>query len=286
MIRIRSLSLDGGRTARVPDHGLRRQRLSSVTDSGSEEAGTHSYSYDASGNLTRDGRKRLEFTHNVLNLPMSVRERDASGQHMTGDITYTIDEDGTVELYQETDDDYDQLYVCWGEGPLDQNANSIIVNDKTILESMSKGKMLSSSTDKDQMRNIMHFAADNFSKQEWGLFYNDKNCELVTQGKSCRVKTSLEDVTWKEHSHPNAESSTKAELYSMMGCWLPEDCYTAAGDLKKGVALSKLELELNTRSDCYKVKNNNGPWVRSQVYMVKSGRTYVISPLGFPILMK
>ena len=62
-------------------------RLSSVTDSGSEEAGTHSYSYDASGNLTRDGRKRLEFSHNVLNLPMSVRERDASGQYMTGDVT-------------------------------------------------------------------------------------------------------------------------------------------------------------------------------------------------------
>ena len=52
-------------------------------------------SYDASGNLTRDGRKRLEFTHNVLNLPMSVRERDASGQHMTGDITYTYLGDGT-----------------------------------------------------------------------------------------------------------------------------------------------------------------------------------------------
>ena len=37
----------------------------------------------------------LEFTHNVLNLPMSVRERDASGQHMTGDITYTYLGDGT-----------------------------------------------------------------------------------------------------------------------------------------------------------------------------------------------
>ena len=71
-------------------------RLSSVTDSGSEESGTHTYAYDASGNLTRDGRKRLEFTHNVLNLPMSVRERDASGQHMTGDITYTYLGDGAA----------------------------------------------------------------------------------------------------------------------------------------------------------------------------------------------
>lgn len=41
-------------------------RLVSVSNFGSEQPGTFSYEYESYGNMTKDSRKSLEFSHNVL----------------------------------------------------------------------------------------------------------------------------------------------------------------------------------------------------------------------------
>ena len=41
-------------------------RLASVTNTGTEDKGTFSYSYDSSGNLTTDGRNRLQIQTKAL----------------------------------------------------------------------------------------------------------------------------------------------------------------------------------------------------------------------------
>ena len=68
-------------------------RLQGVTNTGTEDTGTFSYSYDSSGNLTTDGRNRLEIQNNVLNLPMRVEQNGTMGG--TNTMTYTYLGDGT-----------------------------------------------------------------------------------------------------------------------------------------------------------------------------------------------
>lgn len=38
----------------------------SMTNGGSEQRGTFSYEYDSNGNMTKDSRKALEFSHITL----------------------------------------------------------------------------------------------------------------------------------------------------------------------------------------------------------------------------
>ena len=68
-------------------------RLASVTNSGAEQPGSFSYEYDSNGNMTKDSRKSLEFTHNVLNLPMTASS--LAGSTVTNTMTYTHLGDGT-----------------------------------------------------------------------------------------------------------------------------------------------------------------------------------------------
>ena len=76
----------------------RGNRLASVTNTGTEDTGTFTYAYDSSGNLTSDGRNRLQIQNNVLNLPMRVEQSSTSGTDsgtMCGTMTYTYPGDGT-----------------------------------------------------------------------------------------------------------------------------------------------------------------------------------------------
>ena len=62
--------------------------MTSISDAGSP-GGTFSFTYDALGNLTNDGRKGLVISYNVLNLPRSVATM------ASGSLTYTYLSDGT-----------------------------------------------------------------------------------------------------------------------------------------------------------------------------------------------
>ena len=85
---------------------------------------------------------------------------------------YTIDVNGTINLFQKTDDDFDEVFAEWGEGPLNENAAHVRVNDKSILPSMAQGNNPSGGSSRQDMKNIFKFAADVFNNQEWGLYYN------------------------------------------------------------------------------------------------------------------
>ena len=63
-------------------------RMTGLSDAGSP-GGTFTFSYDALGNLTNDGRKGLVFSYNVLNLPGGVVTT------ASGSLTYTYLSDGT-----------------------------------------------------------------------------------------------------------------------------------------------------------------------------------------------
>ncbi|MBQ0126762.1 MAG: hypothetical protein KBS80_02080, partial [Bacteroidales bacterium] len=49
-------------------------RLVEVGNRGTQQPGMFFYDYDESGNMTIDSRKRLQISHNVLNLPMIARD--------------------------------------------------------------------------------------------------------------------------------------------------------------------------------------------------------------------
>ncbi|MBO4230194.1 MAG: hypothetical protein J5886_00800 [Bacteroidales bacterium] len=51
--------------------------------------GSFTYSYDAMGNQTSDGRKGLQISYNILNLPCGVTSA------ISGSLTYTYLSDGT-----------------------------------------------------------------------------------------------------------------------------------------------------------------------------------------------
>ena len=67
---------------------LTGNRMTGLSDAGTP-GGSFTYSYDAMGNLTTDGRKGLQISYNILNLPCGV----TSGT--SGSLTYTYLSDGT-----------------------------------------------------------------------------------------------------------------------------------------------------------------------------------------------
>ena len=63
-------------------------RMTGLSDAGTP-GGSFSYSYDAMGNQTSDGRKGLQISYNILNLPCGVTSATS------GSLTYTYLSDGT-----------------------------------------------------------------------------------------------------------------------------------------------------------------------------------------------
>ena len=67
---------------------LSGNRMTGLSDAGTP-GGSFSYSYDAMGNQTSDGRKGLQISYNILNLPCGVTSATS------GSLTYTYLSDGT-----------------------------------------------------------------------------------------------------------------------------------------------------------------------------------------------
>ena len=67
---------------------LSGNRMTGLYDGGTN-TGNFAYSYDAMGNMTSDGRKGLQISYNILNLPCGVTSATS------GSLTYTYLSDGT-----------------------------------------------------------------------------------------------------------------------------------------------------------------------------------------------
>lgn len=161
-----------------------------------------------------------------------------------------------------------------GDGPLDTNANRIIVNNRSILSSMCGGFLIPGQSSRSDLKNIFYFASDTYSSQEWGLYYNGDSYELVTDGNQSTVASSLENVSWKIHSHPDVPANTKAEFESL-GFWLPSSSYDDHGNLINSDSYPE-EMYGDWSNYVHAVDASKGEYLTSLVYFPVSRNVYSI----------
>ena len=195
---------------------------------------------------------------------------------------YTITQTGEFHLIENRPNEgFDRLFVDFTMGPPDLTT-SLIIQDKSILPSLSKAQMASYSVNKTEMENLFYFAADAFREQEWGLYANGERYAIATANKIDQVKSPIENITWKIHSHSDTMPNDKEEIQSM-GYWFyyENQAFNAKGKL---IDNSSPWNEANLLpNDLHNLKESSIP---SFVYFPKSGHVYKMNKSTLPTIVK
>ena len=197
----------------------------------------------------------------------------------TGRDWYTINKEGTIQLYKKKGNEpFDRLSIV-DIGPPDF-INSLRINDKSILKGRRNLIEIPSSVNKQDVLNIFFFISDAFIDREWGLYQNKSNYSLITSSNIDNVTSPLENVIWKIHSHSDTAPNDKAELESM-GYWPYYD-----SDFKNGKLINKNApwyVGSLIPNDLYNLKNTGIP---SRVYFPLSGHVYRLNQNSLPSLIE
>ena len=128
---------------------LSGNRMTGLYDGGTN-TGTFSYAYDVMGNMTSDGRKGLQISYNILNLPCGVTsvssgsltytylsdgtkvsaiKSDGSGKRYLGSAVYSVPEsDGGSEVFESASWDEGRIFFDV-DVPVDSTGNGLVVVD-------------------------------------------------------------------------------------------------------------------------------------------------------------
>ncbi|MEN2434345.1 JAB-like toxin 1 domain-containing protein [Weeksellaceae bacterium A-14] len=150
---------------------------------------------------------------------------------------YQLNQDGTVDLLQKTNDKSDTLYASDKNGNVDKSKSVTVAKEKasdsSIIgelhsnkldggSSFPKGISYGSTKNETDAFNVFSFAAKN-SNVEWGMsgFYGNKEWSFsVYTGKEPSLTPSSVDLPnfnslqFSIHSHKNRNSPSEHDLYS------------------------------------------------------------------------
>ena len=128
---------------------------------------------------------------------------------------YTITQTGEFHFIENRPtEDFDRLFVDFTMGPPDLTT-SLIIQDKSILPSLSMTKRASYSVNKTEMENIFYYVADSFMEQEWGLYSNGKQYAIATLGAHDKVESPFDNTIYSMHSHSDTPPDDRSEIESM-----------------------------------------------------------------------
>ena len=195
---------------------------------------------------------------------------------------YTITQTGEFHFIENRPtEDFDRLFVDFTMGPPDLTT-SLIIQDKSILPSLSMTKRASYSVNKTEMENIFYYVADSFMEQEWGLYSNGKQYAIATLGAHDKVESPFDNTIYSMHSHSDTPPDDRSEIESM-GYWFYYE-NLAFNENGKLINKSSPWFEANLLpNDLHNLRESG---ISSYVYFPKSGNVYKMNKSTLPTIVK